>query len=37
MDPKNVNARAFYDKLGFEPITVSSDPGGTYLGRGTGG
>jgi ribosomal protein S18 acetylase RimI-like enzyme len=37
MDPKNVNARAFYDRLGFEPITVSSDPGGTYLGRSSGG
>jgi ribosomal protein S18 acetylase RimI-like enzyme len=37
MDPKNVDARAFYDRLGFEPIRVSSDPGGTYLGRSSGG
>jgi ribosomal protein S18 acetylase RimI-like enzyme len=37
MDPKNVDARAFYDRLGFEPITVSSDPGATYLGRSSGG
>ena len=37
MDPENVKARAFYDRLGFEPITVGSDPGGTYLGRSSGG
>lgn len=37
MDPANVNARVFYDRLGFEPIKVSSDPGGTYLGRSSGG
>lgn len=37
MDPANVKARAFYDRLGFEPIHVSSDPGGTYLGRSSGG
>jgi ribosomal protein S18 acetylase RimI-like enzyme len=37
MDPANVNARAFYDRLGFEPIRVTSDPGGTYLVRSSGG
>jgi ribosomal protein S18 acetylase RimI-like enzyme len=35
MDPANTGARAFYDKLGFEPIEV---PGGAvYLGRSSGG
>lgn len=35
MDPANTRARAFYDKLGFEPIEV---PGGAiYLGRSSGG
>lgn len=37
MNPANVDARAFYDRLGFKPIHVSSDPGGTYLGRSSGG
>jgi ribosomal protein S18 acetylase RimI-like enzyme len=35
MDPQNVNARAFYDRIGFEPIKVSTDPTGTYLGLST--
>jgi ribosomal protein S18 acetylase RimI-like enzyme len=35
MDPANTRARAFYDKLGFEPIEVPR--GATYLGRSTGG
>lgn len=37
MDPANAGARAFYEKLGFEPIRVSTDPGGTYLGRDSAG
>lgn len=37
MSPDNTDARAFYDRLGFEPIHVSSDPTGTYLGRSSGG
>jgi ribosomal protein S18 acetylase RimI-like enzyme len=37
MDPANAAARAFYHRLGFEPIHVASDPDGTYLGRSSGG
>jgi ribosomal protein S18 acetylase RimI-like enzyme len=37
MDPANTNARAFYARLGFEPIAVRTDPGGLYLGRSTAG
>jgi ribosomal protein S18 acetylase RimI-like enzyme len=37
MDPANAPARAFYDRLGFQPIHVASNPDGTYLGRSSGG
>ena len=36
MDPANVRARPFYDKLGFTPIDVPGAPG-VYFGRSTGG
>ncbi|APU14973.1 GNAT family N-acetyltransferase [Actinoalloteichus fjordicus] len=35
MVPENVAARAFYDRLGFEEITVPGAARGTYLGRST--
>ncbi|MCY1138803.1 GNAT family N-acetyltransferase [Actinoplanes sp. Pm04-4] len=33
--PANTAARAFYDRLGFEPIPVPSQPEALYLGRDT--
>jgi ribosomal protein S18 acetylase RimI-like enzyme len=35
MAPENAAARAFYDRLGFAEITVTSVPNVTYLGRST--
>jgi ribosomal protein S18 acetylase RimI-like enzyme len=37
MDPANIRARPFYDKLGFTPIPVPSQPDAVYLGRSSGG
>jgi ribosomal protein S18 acetylase RimI-like enzyme len=35
MDPLNTKARAFYDRMGFQGITVAGFPDGAFLGRGT--
>jgi ribosomal protein S18 acetylase RimI-like enzyme len=35
MDPANMRARAFYDRMGFHEITVPGLPGSAFLGRDT--
>jgi ribosomal protein S18 acetylase RimI-like enzyme len=35
MDPLNVKARAFYDRMGFHEIPVPGFPNGAFLGRDT--
>jgi ribosomal protein S18 acetylase RimI-like enzyme len=35
MDPLNLKARAFYDRMGFHEIAVAGFPAGAFLGRDT--